>query len=51
MFMANESAFYNAIAIAFKSDYKKLTAIKKRYPSLYDAWHEECPGIDPEKEW
>jgi len=47
-----EPLFYNALAVSFFSDYKKLARFKEKYRSWKAAWDAEgLPGSDPEKEF
>ncbi len=50
-----ESFFYNALNIALKSDYSKITKLKNHHPTWQSAWESLDPQtkkeIQPEKEW
>lgn len=50
-----EKLFYNALAIALGSDYKKIEALKNKFGPWEAAWHGSGTGkktaLNPEKEW
>ncbi len=50
-----EELFYNAVNIALESDYKKLEALKNKFPDWETAWRESAVAgkvaPNPAKEW
>lgn len=49
--VSSEHIFYNALAISFFSDYKKLEKAKNKHGSWAAAWDAVKPALDPEKEF